>query len=1315
MLAMDAPPQHTLPPPAAEIRTATIELAMAKPAGPQDPQQLAVDSLYRCMFAGEVIKNTTGKNLTVTCPIALEEGLRITVDLRLPEKARAAFTTGRGQEELEIINRGHYFAWRHQDPEGLVSFRKAYPGGSQPEDRLLYWWEKREYQNSKDEYTPNGVFKPRFRLPANVADWSYYYQARDHKPMAADFYPVTVAVRNGRLQWFFDNMLLRDLPATAEVSGIQFQITLPPDAELRSLAAERPGTPPPDFRPVDIRQRCNAKGDQDLKRNQLFRFGGIPFEAPRPRPDGADCVDLGVSWFREGNLSSNEPPNTSGTFGGRWKSALNCDPTRLQFRLPNGHYDALFLLATCERRPDRQNALTAIFYRPGSGFPQCFTPVEKIRDDGALQVIRIPVRPDQLRQFADREILELELTGETHVYRNSPDPLHYSRHGAGLPPGIKVYAMTLRLAPLPVDITPESFGHQWVGNANPAYRVEITNNRDQDQHLELRLDTTSYNGSERRTFTQAVTAPAGRAVTTRFDLPLELFGWHRLVLTAGSQTYEHSLVKIRPRRQKAKTFHEPGFQFGIWTPGTLHYNLGLYDALRLAAPLGITTVAGRAWVLNDPSLSRLVKDYGLRNYYVSALGSRNHDLDSPDLEQQLLDHRCAPSNVNVPTYQVVFAEPGGISSFNCLPEYYGEMNPGRTPEQEAKFQDYKRILLNFQQAFSRHFPDRQILMPWGDPAFAIPFLEDPETRDKFDGIAYDNGFFDRLPEMQFHQCAIHRYAMFAEAWKKHRQGKPVVITIEGPCLGGVKEGALTADQQAQHTLRCILLLAAYGVDRFFASIPTGPEPASYWGEQHYGGGGRRRITLDPYPVVAASATLIRHLLDMQFDRWVDVGSHSTYCLQFRQVGTGKPLRVMWTVRGRRPVTMKYTQAYDAMDNLLPRTGLVLDQMPVFVYGAEGDVQLREPDHTDAALPETRAVLTDAGRRARLPAATTAGAPVALELGSMAELFPGNSVDADPEYVDSFPAAIRRFPGDMVLARSGEGLTVTLPPQSVDRGVMPYYVTLLPKAPIVIPGKAHYITMEVTAASDWGRVVYVLRDAKGEKFISVGTRNTWNNDDTPNASSFNFDGTRLVRFELPANLAWDGFREMGSTWWGMYGGDTIADLPLSIEKIHIERRQRVMYVNSLEPVSEARVTLGRLFVEYASASHLDVPPPVTMPPAPAVANPFNPVAALAADAALPATAITAVADPDHYYDGTRGVFHFQEVTAAAYYDIYLSLSPDGANAIKLGNRLRGSGQLVNGFLPDTDFYAFVVYYDSKGNHSQPSAPFKLNLKDTFGNK
>ena len=37
-------------------------------------------------------------------------------------------------------------------------------------------------------------------------------------------------------------------------------------------------------------------------------------------------------------------------------------------------------------------------------------------------------------------------------------------------------------------------------------------------------------------------------------------------------------------------------------------------------------------------------------------------------------------------------------------------------------------------------------MPWGDPLFAVPFLQDPETRNAFDGIAFDAGIFERLPD-----------------------------------------------------------------------------------------------------------------------------------------------------------------------------------------------------------------------------------------------------------------------------------------------------------------------------------------------------------------------------------------------------------------------------------------------------------------------------------------------------------------------------------------------------------------------------------------
>jgi hypothetical protein len=41
--------------------------------------------------------------------------------------------------------------------------------------------------------------------------------------------------------------------------------------------------------------------------------------------------------------------------------------------------------------------------------------------------------------------------------------------------------------------------------------------------------------------------------------------------------------------------------------------------------------------------------------------------------------------------------------------------------------------------------------------------------------------------------------------------------------------------------------------------------------------------------------------------------------------------------------------------------------------------------------------------------------------------------------------------------------------------------------------------------------------------------------------------------------------------------------------------------------------------------------------------------------------------------------------------------------------------VRGFRPDTDFYLYAAWKDAKGKTSKPSAPFKINLKDTFAMK
>ena len=730
--------------------------------------------------------------------------------------------------------------------------------------------------------------------------------------------------------------------------------------------------------------------------------------------------------------------------------------------------------------------------------------------------------------------------------------------------------------------------------------------------------------------------------------------------------------------------------FGIWSPGRTHYALSSYDIFRLAGPLGIESISHNGGLLDDPEITAL--NFGLKNFEVAKMGARPQSVDIPDLEARLQDTRFAPSTVNEPTFQYLFAEPGGIGTGGSLPEFYGEAPRVRTPTEDERFADYKRIVINYASAFRKVFPGKKILMPWGDPCFAIPFLQDPATRDAFDGIGFDTAFFDRLPEMQMHQCSLHGMMQFMHYWNHYRQVPPVLMTVEGPCLGGVKPGALTADQHAAHLPRAMLALAGYGVNRFFASVSGGPENASYWGEQHYGGGAFTRITLNPYPAYATQGTLIRHLRHMVFVKAVPTGSLSTYCFEFKDARNGELLHVLWTIRGRRPVTLKARQIYDSMDNLI-KAPLVIGQLPIYAYGGDGQIELGEPDHSDVQL-----------------------APNNQALGNVADLFTGQTQEADDEYVNAFPKSIRRFPAEMTLAKTDAGLAITLPPQLVDRGTMPSFTALVPETPIIIPGKAQTLTVEVTAASDWGRIVYVLRDTKGERWISAGTKDTYNNDDTPNASFFNFDGRRLVRFELPSNLPWDHYREMGSTWWGAYDGDKVVDLPLSIEKIYIERRPQAIYVNRLEPTDPAPVVLGALYAEYASAELMQAPPPaITMPAPPAVAKPYNPILDLEAAATLPASAIEKITEPEHYYDGTRGHFHFKEMPEAVKYDIYLSLAADGANAIKLGSALKESGALVRGFLANTDFYAFVIYTDSTGRHSHPSPAFKLNLQDNFANK
>ena len=1174
----------------------------------------------------------------------LEDGTRVVFDAVLPEKEKVTVSLGRGRERLEMSSRGNAYPWSFLSTDGSDPRIRAYPGSSRPNEAHRYWWEN-------CDYTPNGRYRRSFSTSPAVADWSETMQSERWQTSDRRTLRFAVELSGGWLSFFVDGRLLHALKASADVAG----------------------------RELLVKGSKGAKISEQSVKKAVASFPGewrVPLAAP---------VDVGKSWVREACVNEYGAPN-NGTFGGRWAGALSATPCRLQYRVPNRRWGELRLVASC--CDPKRSFLTVQFYRPGSGFPIDFAPAEPIPADGRKHVVRVPLRQDLLAAFADREIVEFELTGNVENFKDHPEPSHFSRHGVGLPSGVTVHEMTLVESRVEIDFEPEAFGNLWVDlGVKPSYMLKLRQRPGggSPREVKVALSSRSRDGRDETRQETTVSVPGSGEASLRLEVPVSRYGWHSVSLDVDGERYERSLVVIRRREYKSRPFDTKGFMFGGWPPGAgVHFGLPAYDACRIAFKLGIESFSFGN-VCKRADIAPLAEKYGVKDFSVAQFNSgRPVGFLAKDLEGVMRNTACPVSAVSAPEFQNLFAEPGGIGRECSIAALCGAEVEPRTPEQEEKYLFFKTNILHFSETYRRVFPGKKLLMPWGSPLFTIAYLKDPETRDKFEGMAFDTAFFDRMPEGQLHSCSLYVLTLLNREWAKYRSDKPLIVSVEGPCISRAAKEALTPDDQLRNNLRCCFLLTANGVTRLFANVGGSPEVASYWGEQHYSGGALSRITLNPYPVLAANATMVRLLKDHEFVRRVPTPSLGVYALEYRNIRNGKPLHVMWCVRGRVPVALKCRQAFDVMDNLTPVRELTPD--PVFVVELKGEVKYgSQTFDADEAKPSAGAVKVAslAGWR------QTTAAP-------------------DDEYLNNMPDNIRRYPVEMLVARDGDRLAVTLPEGLPDRDGMPFTTTLVPPEPVVLPGRPRVIAMDVDVESaDWGRVVYVLRDAKGEKFVSVGQKNTYNVDDTRCDSFFNFDGRRMVRFELPGSRPWDSSRYPGFCWWGSYGGDGVVDYPLSVEKVFVERRSKAMHVNELVEAPRRAVRLGDLYVEQVEPDS-DVRMPV-----PKDVKRQNPLAEIRG--VLEPTEITGVKHPIHYYDGTRGHFSFREVEGAVSYDVYVSLSPTGEGAILLKKGAKKSGELVNGFLAGRDNYAFIVWRNAKGEVSKPSAPFKFRLEDEFAEK
>ena len=1177
------------------LGSSTNEWRFARSAGTVDDYKLAEEEGRPVLIAGPNATLLTGLK-----PLTADSEITVRLRLAAANGKATSFYFAPGLKNADETDWNPLFLNLHvaaaAEQETVICQMPALPGETQG----VYW--------------PHVVRT----LPKNRDTWPAFVRARAEQDFASEptlsnrWLTLRCVIRANAAQVYLEGLLLRDTAGTDVRPTGHVRLSVFEGAQLGSVRIRSLLSEDPLFETVELdhtlnagkvgqASRLSAVGSEKIDRQDACPalINGIPFLLPTPDDRGDDHIDVGRSWMRFGALEGAFDP-WDGELA-RWVPFQKRDAGRLAFRVRKGPYTKLHLLASFDGEPDNTPVITAQFYRRSAGHPVSFsTRVPK----GKPRLVTIPLEPEGLASFSDLDHLDFELTKEVRVHRAFPDPCYYSQHGAGLPSGVHVYAMTLERPAVEVDFQPDNFAHIWTAPEKPSYTVRLRNNTAKERSLQIEISTLSHGGAENNATPQSVRVPASGKASVTLPLKLKRYGYHAVKLQTrdeqGTRTQTRSLAYLHPdTRERDRWAEGKGPLWGMWDWNGGHETPSGIPRLEVAQAAGIESAMHPFVAKKDghgglsPEEIAFMERHNMTTHF---LGYQLHmtkdflgvewDASKPEEMKAAVVNGIkkspwsTPTKVNQPELCVFFAEPLlGAVSYMSLPEYYGDPPYQMTAEEQKNYKNYHDQFVIAASAIKKEWPHAKMYMPWGIASFPIPFLRhSKEATALLDGPAVDQILFERLPEMQVHQVTFASTLwQFKQEWIK--AGKPwptPLITVEGGGLPSpATPGGLTQQQEADHLIRGELVLAAYGVTRHLG-LPSLFRCAGAWGEQHYGGGLCERLPLHS-PKIAYSqyATMTRQRDGMNYVKTIETGSASVFCLQFKHYKTRELLHVLWTLRGKRPVTLDAKPKiaiYDSMDNLINtplKRGVnesagvtfTISTSPCYVWGLKSDakISLGEPDHSDAKPSET-----------------------ATRMGNLGDGSWTLSTERDSVYEDAHPEFVRKFHGKMTIhaADGGKALAVRLEKQEKERQTMPFYTTLLPAKPITIPGKPSHLGLWVKAASDWGRFVYCLRDAKGERWVSIGKKGEWNVDDVHCWSAFNFDGWRYLCFEMPGNAPWDCFREAGTSFWGYYDkGDGIVDLPLSLENIIVERRTHVIKVDELIPANPADVLLGDLYVEY----------------------------------------------------------------------------------------------------------------------------------------
>jgi hypothetical protein len=1094
------------------------------------------------------------------------------------------------------------------------------------------------------------------------------------------------------------------------------------------------------FVPLALAHYSHAKNAQAASDDSVPRtFGAVPVRIPQnPRVD----INLGDSLYRYRATNGGGPEAHYVNAQHAWPGAFDIDPASLTFRVPYRTYQNAWLLAWVDETPNTVPKGAFRFFRENAGYTAAtdFEITEeaiarglvqrlpdKTGDGKQLYLVRVPVNSADFYGFRDTEgdYLEFELTKPLALGRSYPDPIYYGYHPAGLPSSIHVVGITLEEAPFTYEVKPKQTAFVFEQPEVPSISVPVTNTSNQTLAIRVSVSTRSYDETETFSLNHTMAIQPGATEEAQFPLELKRLGWHELNVLVEtregrSETRQNqlSLVLLPPN---TRTYGDAPneVRFGMW------HLLGHYTPLAPNEPrnadyaamfrkLGLRKMhTGGTWIPEDIAKKYDLLPVGPHTVINVVYRWKEGDLEGQkkmiEAEVAAAERLCqlarSPSYFYGGEWHI-----GRMAQYAPWPFYTGDGDRDLSDEERQNAEHQIPIFTQIGRAIHAKFPQVQRYLQWGAAIGTQAYWRAGIPKDVVDGYGMDAPMFELLPEASNATGSINTLWMLRQEAK--RLGWPTlpIHWCEGPFFP-TNPGALTEPDQMDYQMRYMLLGLGYGIDGFEAGVVPF-DAGNYYGAEHYGAGVFHRVPLmNPKPAVAAIATMTSMLCGADRVGNVETGSLTTYCMEFQRAKDKAKIYALWRVRGKSVAQVKVSgqsaMLTDAMGNATKPPAIndavlvPLSSSPVWLTGVEkiDGFTLGEPVYDSAPAKLTK------------------------PLADMTAALWSYDGSEDKAYAENH-FSVRRIPDPKLTAEFGQGepehadaVAITLPVEPGDRPLATRYGALKLKKPIAIPGKASALGMWVRGNSSWGRVIYQLRDAKGELWTSSGTKDEWNCDDTHGWSSVNFEGWRYMRFPLPGNAPWDNARDLETTWWGARGGDGIVDLPLSVEKIIVEARNEVPWLGEMKLVPDRSYKLSHLVAEYEgeqlatpavlAKSKLRMPLPVWTGPT------ENTLAKLNAEGVRAAPELREFTEPTHFNDGRRMTIHFDEAPDLKY-NLYLSIYPDGrgADLVKAGVK---NEQVVTGLRPEIPLYLFLTSVGADKKESKPSKLIKLITHDNFAEK